>query len=151
MPLRNEQRQHIETLIRLSEGQPADLDGCREVIRRSWERCVGEYRLDPGRPRPVRVLTQQALKEHREQGANIEVDVAYQYLTFFLEDDEKLAQIGKDYAAGRITTGEVKATLIEVLQALVARHQEARAKVTEEEVDYFMSQAKFAKAHTTVL
>ncbi|MCE8011442.1 sigma-54-dependent Fis family transcriptional regulator [Billgrantia desiderata] len=66
MPLRNEQRQHIETLIRLSEGQPADLDGCREVIRRSWERCVGEYRLDPGRPRPVRVLTQQALKEHRE-------------------------------------------------------------------------------------
>ncbi|RCV90078.1 sigma-54-dependent Fis family transcriptional regulator [Billgrantia montanilacus] len=66
MPLRNEQRQHIETLTRLSEGQPADLGGCREVIRRSWERCVGEYRLDPGRPRPVRVLTQQALKEHRE-------------------------------------------------------------------------------------
>lgn len=66
MQLRNEQRQHIETLIRLSEGQPADLGGCRDVIRRSWERCVGEYRLDPGRPRPVRVLTQQALKEHRE-------------------------------------------------------------------------------------
>ncbi|GHA99217.1 sigma-54-dependent Fis family transcriptional regulator [Modicisalibacter luteus] len=66
MQLRNEQRQHIETLIRLSEGQASGLDNCREVIRRSWERCVGEYRLDPGRPRPVRVLTQQALKEHRE-------------------------------------------------------------------------------------
>ncbi|TDX29821.1 transcriptional regulator of acetoin/glycerol metabolism [Modicisalibacter xianhensis] len=66
MQLRHEQRQHIETLIRLSEGQAKHLDGCREVIRRSWERCVGEYRLDPGRPRPVRVLTQQALKEHRE-------------------------------------------------------------------------------------
>ncbi|PMR76422.1 sigma-54-dependent Fis family transcriptional regulator [Billgrantia endophytica] len=66
MQLRNEQRQHIETLIRLSEGQMTGLDGCREVIRRSWERCVDEYRLDPGRPRPARVLTQQALREHRE-------------------------------------------------------------------------------------
>lgn len=66
MQLRNEQRQHIKTLIRLSEGQVSGRDSCREVIRRSWERCVGEYRLDPGRPRPVRVLTQQALKEHRE-------------------------------------------------------------------------------------
>ncbi|MBZ9557895.1 MULTISPECIES: sigma-54-dependent Fis family transcriptional regulator [unclassified Modicisalibacter] len=66
MPLRNEQRQHIETLVRLSAGQTGGLDDCREVIRRSWERCVDEYRLDPGRPRPVRVLTQQALREHRE-------------------------------------------------------------------------------------
>lgn len=31
------------------------------------------------------------LKEHREFGGNTEVDVAYQYLTFFMEDDEKLA------------------------------------------------------------
>ncbi|PAU76142.1 sigma-54-dependent Fis family transcriptional regulator [Halomonas salipaludis] len=66
MALLTEQRQHIETLVRLSEGHTADLSGCREVIRRSWERCVGEYRLDPGRPRPVRVLTQQALKEHQD-------------------------------------------------------------------------------------
>ncbi|GAB2779304.1 sigma-54-dependent Fis family transcriptional regulator [Halomonas shantousis] len=66
MTLRHEQRQHIETLMRLSEGRMTGLDGCREVIRRSWTRCVDEYRLDPGRPRPVRVLTQQALKEHQE-------------------------------------------------------------------------------------
>ncbi|WP_148253417.1 sigma-54-dependent Fis family transcriptional regulator [Aidingimonas lacisalsi] len=66
MELRQEQRQHIDTLVRLSEGQAIGLGGCREVIRRSWERCVGEYRLDPGRPRPVRVLTQQAINEHRE-------------------------------------------------------------------------------------
>jgi tryptophanyl-tRNA synthetase len=31
--------------------------------------------------------------EHREKGGNCDVDVAYQYLTFFLEDDEKLAKI----------------------------------------------------------
>ena len=33
------------------------------------------------------------MKEHREFGGNTEVDVAYQYLTFFMEDDEKLAHI----------------------------------------------------------
>ena len=32
-------------------------------------------------------------EEHRRLGGNTEVDVSYQYLTFFLEDDEKLAQI----------------------------------------------------------
>ncbi|OBX36138.1 acetoin catabolism regulatory protein [Halomonas elongata] len=66
MALHTEQRQHIETLIQLSEGRDAALAGCREVIRRSWQRCVAEYRLDPGRPRPVRVLSQQALRDHQE-------------------------------------------------------------------------------------
>ena len=35
--------------------------------------------------------------------------------------------------------GHVKAALIEVLKDLVARHQIARAKVTEEVVDMFMA------------
>lgn len=34
-------------------------------------------------------------EEHRQFGANLEVDVAYQYLKFFMEDDEKLEDIGK--------------------------------------------------------
>ena len=33
------------------------------------------------------------MEEHREKGGNCDVDVSYQYLTFFLEDDEKLEQI----------------------------------------------------------
>ena len=33
------------------------------------------------------------VEEHREKGGNCDVDISYQYLTFFLEDDEKLAQI----------------------------------------------------------
>ena len=32
-------------------------------------------------------------KEHREKGGNCDVDISYQYLTFFLEDDEKLAKL----------------------------------------------------------
>ena len=30
----------------------------------------------------------QTVEEHREKGADLEVDVPYQYLTFFLDDDE---------------------------------------------------------------
>lgn len=33
------------------------------------------------------------LKEHKENGANLEVDIPYHYLRFFLEDDEKLEYI----------------------------------------------------------
>lgn len=40
---------------------------------------------------------QETLELQRELGANLEVDVAYQYLTYFLEDDEELADIGRRY------------------------------------------------------
>ena len=33
------------------------------------------------------------MEEHRRYGGNPDVDVSYQYLTFFLEDDNRLAQI----------------------------------------------------------
>lgn len=33
------------------------------------------------------------IEEHREKGGDITVDISYQYLTFFMEDDERLQQI----------------------------------------------------------
>jgi len=47
-------------------------------------------------------------------GANLEVDVPWKYLNFFLEDDMRLAEIGREYRAGRMLTGEVKKELIGV-------------------------------------
>lgn len=44
------------------------------------------------------------------------IDVSCEWLTFFLEDDEKLAKIKQDYGSGAMLTGEVKKELIEVLQ-----------------------------------
>lgn len=32
-------------------------------------------------------------EEHKEKGGNCDVDVSYQYLTFFMEDDARLAEI----------------------------------------------------------
>ena len=36
---------------------------------------------------------QETEEEHRRLGGNPDVDVAYQYLTFFLEDDEELERL----------------------------------------------------------
>ena len=38
----------------------------------------------------------------------------WKYLNFFMEDDEKLAEIGREYSSGRMLTGEIKAELIKV-------------------------------------
>jgi tryptophanyl-tRNA synthetase len=77
-------------------------------------------------------------EEHMEKGADLEVDVAYQYLGFFMEDDDELARIGKEYGEGRMFTGEVKQKLIDVLTPIVLNHQEKRAKVTDQVVLDFM-------------
>jgi tryptophanyl-tRNA synthetase len=82
---------------------------------------------------------QDTLELQREKGADTAVDVAYQYLTFFLEDDDKLEQIRKDYSTGKLLTGEVKKILVEVLTELVEAHQKRRALVTDEMVKKFMS------------
>jgi len=60
-----------------------------------------------------------SVEEHREKGGNIEVDVPYQWLRFFLEDDDKLAQIATDYSSGKMMTGEIKKILIDTLQKFV--------------------------------
>ncbi|KAJ7581505.1 tryptophanyl-tRNA synthetase [Mycena floridula] len=79
---------------------------------------------------------------HRQLGGNTEVDVAYQYLSFFLEDDEELESIGVEYRAGRLLTGQLKAKCIELLQKFVAEFQERRAKVTNEEIASFMDSSR---------
>ncbi|KAF5324521.1 hypothetical protein D9611_004576 [Ephemerocybe angulata] len=81
---------------------------------------------------------QETEEEHRRLGGDTEVDVSYQYLTFFLEDDEELATLGEEYRAGRLLTGQLKAKCIAKLQEFVSGFQERRAKVTEEIVDAFM-------------
>jgi tryptophanyl-tRNA synthetase len=79
------------------------------------------------------------LEEHREFGGNCDIDIAFQYLTFFLEDDERLEQIRRDYSSGALLTGELKKIAIETITPIVVQHQENRAKVTDEIVKTFMT------------
>ncbi|XP_077321350.1 tryptophan--tRNA ligase, cytoplasmic-like [Lithobates pipiens] len=84
------------------------------------------------------------IEEHRKHGGNCEVDVCFMYLTFFLEDDEKLEKIRQDYSSGALLTGELKKILIETLQPMIAELQERRRQVTDEAVRQFMTPRKLA-------
>lgn len=77
------------------------------------------------------------VEEHKEKGGNCDVDISYQYLRFFLEDDERLEKIRQDYTSGELLTGYLKKELIEVLQKRIAAHQAARKLVTDEVIAMF--------------
>ena len=79
------------------------------------------------------------LEEHRKLGGNPEIDVPYQYLSFFEPDDEKLEKIYNEYKSGKLLSGEIKNILFETLKPFIKSHQESRNKVTEEMVTEFMT------------
>lgn len=90
---------------------------------------------------------QETSKLQKEKGANLEMDVSYQWLRFFLDDDAELEKIGKDYGSGSgefWATGMVKNRLIGILQEMVKEHQERRSKVTNEVVSEWMEERKLS-------
>jgi tryptophanyl-tRNA synthetase len=82
---------------------------------------------------------QETVEEHRKKGANLDIDISYRYLEFFLDDDEKLADIGNRYKSGQMLSGEIKAELAGVLEKFIINYQAARAKITDEDVKKFMT------------
>ncbi len=71
---------------------------------------------------------QATIEEHRKKGGNPDIDVSYQWLMFFEEDDERLKQIYQEYKSGKMLSGEIKAILIEKINKILAEHQKRREK-----------------------
>jgi tryptophanyl-tRNA synthetase len=46
-------------------------------------------------------------------------DVAFQYLTYFEESDEKIAEVAAAYRSGEMLTGELKKLSIALLQCVL--------------------------------
>jgi tryptophanyl-tRNA synthetase len=67
------------------------------------------------------------------------VDITYNYLRFFMEDDKELEEIAHKYKTGKMLTGEIKKILIKILQKFVLEHQEMRKGITMEDINKFMS------------
>ncbi len=74
-----------------------------------------------------------------ELGADLEVDVAYQYLTFFLDKDDLLDEIAEKYGSGQMLTGEIKKVLWEVLTDLLMECQDRLAQLDDDTVRSFMT------------
>lgn len=81
---------------------------------------------------------QDTREKQEELGGRTDVDVAYQYLTYFIEDDDELTDIKQKYETGKMLTGELKAICIKYLQDYVAAFQARRALVTDEVRNLFM-------------
>jgi tryptophanyl-tRNA synthetase len=81
---------------------------------------------------------QVTVEEHRKLGGNPDVDVSFQYLRmFFEEDDKKLAQIERDYRSGKLLSGELKAILIEKINSFLKEHQK-RKELAKKDFEKFM-------------
>jgi len=81
---------------------------------------------------------QVTLEEHRKKGGNPDVDVAYQFLRYGLEpDDKKLKNIYDDYKSGKLLSGELKQITCEKLKTFLKKHHEEREKA-KKKIDKYM-------------
>jgi tryptophanyl-tRNA synthetase len=85
---------------------------------------------------------QETMELHKEKGGNPDIDVPYQYLSYFEDDDEKLLQLAAEYRAGTLGTGDMKKECISMMSAYVKKFQEARTKVTDEILEEFLRPRK---------
>ena len=70
---------------------------------------------------------QATVEEHRAKGGNPDVDVAFQYLRYFFEeDDNELERIRNEYVSGELLTGEMKAICVEKTSTWMERHHELK-------------------------
>lgn len=83
---------------------------------------------------------QASIEEHRKKGGNPDIDVSFQYLRMLFEpDDVKLQKIYDDYKSGKLLTGELKAILIEKVNAFLKKHQAERVKAKAKVEKYLLN------------
>lgn len=62
------QRDHIETVVLTTTGQPPIAARMHDaIIQSSWQRCVHQYGLDPSRMQEARIVPAQRLREHQQR------------------------------------------------------------------------------------
>lgn len=82
---------------------------------------------------------QSTIEEHRRLGGNPDIDVAYQYMMYFFEqDDNYLAEINSDYRNGKVLAGEMKQLCIDKATDWMSNHIELRDQ-TEHLIDDFLA------------
>ena len=81
---------------------------------------------------------QSTLEEHRRIGGNPDIDVAYQYMMYFFEEDDNyLAEINQGYRSGKILAGEMKQLCIERATDWLSDLKEKRDSTAHEVQRFF--------------
>lgn len=68
----------------------------------------------------------ETLEQHRSEGGNPDIDVSFQYLTYFMMDEKRLREIETNYRSGELLTGELKKITIEIINNVLEQHQKAK-------------------------
>lgn len=80
----------------------------------------------------------------RKLGANLDVDVPYQWLYYiFEEDDREMGRIKEEYSAGKMLTGEVKTILADKINGFLEYHRKKR-KGSPDILKKFMYEGKLS-------
>lgn len=109
---------------------------------RHVKKIINKYAFSGGRD---------TIELHRQYGGNINIDICYQYLTFFLESDRELKRIAESYSSGEMSSGELKELTSNVISNVIKLHQDNKSKVTDEVVaQYFVRDRKFDLTSETV-
>ena len=83
---------------------------------------------------------QPTVEEHRRLGGNPDIDVAYQYMMYFFEEDDAyLSEINAAFRAGTLLAGEMKQLCIERATAWMANLHEMRDQ-TAHQVSAFLAE-----------
>jgi tryptophanyl-tRNA synthetase len=79
------------------------------------------------------------MEEHKLYGGDIKIDIAYQYLTFFLESDDELRNIAEQYTKGTMGTGSLKKLTADIVAKEIDIHQKNKDLITDEMVKHFFN------------
>ena len=92
-------------------------DSPKEVAKK-----INKYAFSGGR---------ETVELHRKHGGNPDIDVSFELLKYFLESDEQLEVIRKDYISGKLLSGELKKILIDEINKFLKGFQERRKKASK--------------------
>lgn len=82
---------------------------------------------------------QDTKEKHQKLGGNTDIDIPFQWLRHFLEDDEELERIRVAYSSGKMLTMEIKKICANVVTSLILEHQTRCKDVTIDTVNKFYS------------
>jgi len=81
--------------------------------------------------------------DQRKLGGNLSIDLAFQFLTIFLDDDVELETVAREYGTGQgdsfWSSGQVKKKAVSVLQKVISEHQDNLTRVTKEQTREWMA------------
>jgi tryptophanyl-tRNA synthetase len=121
----------IDSKMSTTEGiPPIFLTDTEEQVRTKIQRCFSGGR-------ETKAL-------HLELGADLMIDVPYQWLLIFMEDDHQLEEIAHRYGPPkngmvRMMTSEVKKIMLEVVMTYLRNHQQKRDAITEDVLDHYFN------------